>query len=323
MLHCERYAPAIGDITPIPRTQVADALADPDVVLWVELTGPDEGELAWLTETFRLHPLTAEDLRNQRQRPKLDQYDDYLFLALRAPRYDPAARELAVDELHLLLGDRYLLAVHQAPMPVLDTVRQRWRQTHPRGATAPFLFYLVLDGVVDGYFPIVDQIGDEIDDLDAEVFSTARARTQQKILALRRVLLAMRKVLGPTRDALNELLTVVERSPKQAALRAYYIDVFDHVLRLTDFIDTYREMLSVSLEAMQSTLANQLNKNMQRLTVGATVLATATVITGFFGMNLQGLLINSPWPYGGHALLAVLAIITVIEIWYFRRIGWL
>ncbi len=321
MLHCERYSPATGDITTITLEQVADLLRDPDTVLWVELTAPDDAELAWLTETFHLHPLTAEDLRNQRQRPKLDQYDDYLFLALRTPRYDVKARELAVDELHLLLGDRYLLAVHEAPMPALDAVRQRWIQIHPRGGTAPFLFYLVLDGVIDGYFPIVDQIGDEIDDLDAEVFSAATARTQQKILALRRDLLAMRKVLGPTRDALNELLAVVERSPEQAALRAYYIDVFDHVLRLTDFIDTYREMLSVSLEAMQSTLANQLNRNMQRLTVGATVLATATVITGFYGMNLRGLLINSDWPYGGHILLAVA--ITAVEIWYFRRIGWL
>jgi magnesium transporter len=134
----------------------------------------------------------------------------------------------------------------------------------------------------------------------------------------------MRKLLGPLRDALNELLATENDSTLGLEhTRAYFSDVFDHVLRLTDFVDTYRDMLSGSLEAYQSSLANRLNENMQRLTVAATVLATATVITGFFGMNLRGLLINSPWAYGGHLVVGGLVVITLVEIWLFHRKRWI
>jgi magnesium transporter len=323
MLVCERYYPATGDIEQVEPDDVADLLAQPDVVLWVDLSHPEKDDLAWVAETFGLHPLAAEDLHNQRQRPKLDAYDNHLFVTVRAAHYHKVNHRLDTHELDLILGRNYLVTIHHFAIPSLEQVRQRWMHTHPTGVAAPYLFYLVVDGVVDGYFPIVDTIGDRIDALDTEIFSRASQKALQTIFTLRRSLLAMRKVLGPTRDMLNELLRTVEESPGQAALRAYYVDVFDHVLRLMDFVDTYRDMLSGSLEAYQSTLANQLNTNMQRLTVGATVLATATVITGFFGMNLQGLLINSDWPYGGHALLVALVVVTVIELWLFRRKGWI
>jgi magnesium transporter len=323
MLQCERYYPATGAIEAVEPAQLPALLAQPDVVLWIDLTRPDEEQLHWLAETFHLHPLAVEDLHNQRQRPKVDRYDDYLFVSLRVAHYHKRSHRFDTHELDMILGTNYLVTVHQNALPGLEHVRHRWEQTHPAGVAAPFLFYLVLDSVVDGYFPIVDAIGDRIDTLDVEIFANATQASLQSIFTLRRSLLSIRKVLGPTRDMLNELLRLVEESPGQAALRAYYIDVFDHVLRLTDFIDTYRDMLSGSLEAYQSTLANQLNTNMQRLTVGATVLATATVITGFYGMNLRGLLINSAWPYGGHALLITLVVVTIIELWLFRRKGWI
>lgn len=129
------------------------------------------------------------------------------------------------------------------------------------------------------------------------------------------------------RDAFNELIREEEDggifgSGRQT--RAYFMDVFDHILRITDFIDTYRDMLSGSLDAFQSSLANRLNENMQRLTVVTTVLATATVITGFYGMNVRGLGVNNlDYPYSGFILLIVLVVVTLIELWIFRRKGWL
>lgn len=323
MLLCERYYPATGQIEPIEPADVAGLLDQPDVVLWVDLSHPEKEQLAWVAETFRLHPLAVEDLHNQRQRPKLDQYEGQTFMTVRAAHYHKVNHRFDTHELDMILGANYLVTVHHFPIPSLEEVRKRWMQTHPTGVAAPFLFYLVMDGIIDGYFPIVDAIGDRIDALDADIFTHAAQQSLKTIFTLRRSLLTIRKVLGPTRDMLNELLRLVEETPGQAGLRAYYVDVFDHVLRLTDFVDTYRDMLSGSLEAYQSTLANQLNTNMQRLTVGATVLATATVITGFYGMNLQGLLINSGWPYGGHAILVALVVVTVIELWLFRRIGWI
>ncbi len=326
MLLCEHYQPASGAIETIAPDAVAPLLAQPDTLVWVDLDTPTEDELAWLAATFQFHPLALEDVRNQRQRAKVDRYPTYFFVVLHTIDFLPGDGQIESREVDLFIGSNYLITSHRGNISVLTQVRQRWeagRLMHP-GPT--FLLYLVADGMVDSYFPIIDEIGDEIDDIDNTVFAHADQAVLRRIFELRRSLLGIRKILGPMRDAFNELIRDGEDGDiftRSEQTRAYFTDVFDHVLRLTDFVDTYRDMLSGSLDAFQSSLANRLNQNMQRLTVAATVLATATLITGFFGMNLHGLFINSPAPYGGQLVLLALLIITFIEIWLFHRKGWL
>jgi magnesium transporter len=324
MIHCSRYDPATGSFEPVAGEEAPDCLAHLDQVLWVDVEHAVEDDYTWLSQTFSLHPLALEDLRNQRQRPKVDEYDGYLFVTLRALERRRGNHRLESHEVDVILGAHFLITFHQAAIHAVTRLQQHLEQAKLPGQSAAFLFYRVLDAVVDGYFPIVDKIGDAIDDIDGEIFRHADAAQLQTIFSLRRNLLTIRRLLAPLRDALNELIRLDdEQYFHNPHFRAYLLDVFDHVLRLTDFVDTFRDMLSGSLEAYQSSLSNRLNANMQRLTVVTTVLATATVITGFYGMNLFGLGINSHWGYSGHVLLLVLVVVTAVELWLFHRYKWI
>lgn len=294
-------------------------------MLWVDLQKPDEEELSWLCNAFQFHPLAMEDVRKQRQRSKVDWYDRYYFFVLHTINYHKRAGTVDSDEIDIFLGKNFLVTVHRDANHVIEQVRQRWEKASFPNEATPFLFYLVVDAIVDSYFPVLDTIGDSIDEIDAKVFTKPEQSVLKRIFTLRHTLLNIRKIIAPLRDSFNELIRSEETSQlfNIEQTTAYLNDVFDHVLRLTDFVDTYRDMLSGSLDAYQSSLANVLNENMQRLTVAATVLATNAVITGFFGMNLQGMGINSSWPYGGYVLVAFIVVITLFEIWLFRRKGWL
>jgi len=325
MILCEQYDAVSGEIITVSQEQLATSLHEPNAIFWVDVQHPSDEDFTWLTETFNFHPLAIEDARKQKQRAKVDRYENHYFLALHAIHYYPHSHRVGVLEIGLFLGKNFIVTVHQKPIPSITDVRKRWEQLKLPGEATPFLFYLIIDAVVDSYFPAVDLIGNQIDEVDTTIFEKMDQSSLRTIFELRRSLLTIRKLLTPLRDALNELIRAEEGGFlfTAAYTRTYLGDVFDHVLRLTDFVDTYRDMLAGSLEAYQSSQANNLNTNMQRLTVAAIILATSTVLTGFYGMNLQGLMINSPWPYGGHLILGILVVVTLIELWIFRRIRWI
>ncbi|HEY3376063.1 MAG TPA: magnesium/cobalt transporter CorA [Armatimonadota bacterium] len=325
MLRCERYHLDSGRIDVLTPEQVPECLLHPETVLWVDIEAPTEDELHWVAETFAFHPLAMEDVRNQQQRAKLDPYDGYNFFVMRTLHYHPRSHRLDSEQLDIFLGASYLVTIHRSPLPAIAQARHRWEQSHLPHEAAFYLFYVVADVVVDSFFPIIDEMGDLIDDLDAQIFAQPKRELLQTLFALRRSLLTVRKNLTPLRDALNELIRSAEGGTiiPMEHTRAYINDVYDHILRQTDFVDTYRDMLSGSLDAYQSSLSNKLNENMQRLTVAATILATGTVVTGFYGMNLRGIGINSEWLFGGHLVLAILLVVTLIELWLFRRKGWI
>lgn len=324
MLLCEVYHATSGVKEQVQPEQVQDVLAQPDTLLWIDIEHPEESDLAWLSNTFHFHPLALEDVRNQQQRAKIDRYDRYYFFVLRAIDYHPKARRVDSSQVDIFIGGNYLVTIHRAHLPALDHVRQRWTQARLQNESAAFLFYLMTDILVDEYFPVIDVIGDKIDTLDTQIFTANDPAALESIFKLRRNLLSIRKILAPLRDAFNELIRSEEGGtifPIEQT-RVFFSDVYDHILRLTDFVDTYRDMLSSSLDAYQSAQSNRLNENMQRLTVAATILATSTLVTGFYGMNLRGVGINSSWPYGGLLVLVLLVLVTFVEIYIFRRRGW-
>ncbi|MEI7834126.1 MAG: magnesium/cobalt transporter CorA [bacterium] len=326
MIICDVYRPGEKQLARINQDAIPAALADQDALLWVELSAPEESELTWLAETFCFHQLAMEDVRNEAQRPKLDSYGSYNFFVLRRIVHLPKSHSIQSEQVDCFIGSNYLVVVHRAECPELEGVRTRWEQlpTHRR-MNPSFLFYLVADAIVDAFFPIIDNIGDIIDEQDQLIFKNPDRRAFASIFRLRRGLLNIRRVLGPMRDAFNEYLRIDESEGPEPGegVRMYLSDVYDHVLRLSDFVDTYRDMLSGSMEAYQSSISNKLNENMQHLTIGATVLTTTIAITGFYGMNLRGLGIASPLEYGSDIVVLVIILITLIELWLFKRAGWL
>lgn len=325
MITIEQYDFRTGTVEHIDRDRVPASLQQEGIILWVDVRQPDGKELDWLRETFHFHPLSMEDVSKHQQRAKLDRYPEYYFLVLHAIEYDEDTQEVSSREIDLFINRTYLVSVHDVELPGLDEAHRRLEEAHLPAETTAFLTYLILDAVVDYYFPVVDSMGDLIDELDVATLERPDQETLQTILRLRRSLLLARKQIAPLRDALNELIREEESEQffPRGNTRLYLTDVYDHVLRLTDFIDTYRDMISGSIEAYQSSLSNVLNINIQRLTVAATVLATATLITGFFGMNVRGAFINIRWPYTGWLILVALLMLTIVEIWYFRRRSWI
>lgn len=325
MIIVERYETETGRAARIAPEQVPENLHHEGVLLWVDLQQPDDTELSWLRDTFHFHPLAMDDVQKHQQRAKIDRYEGYYFFVAHSITYDEATLEVDANEIDLFIGQDYLVSIQQAPFVSIGEVHRRLDDAHLAVESTPFLAYLIIDAVVDHYFPIIDAAGDLIDELDAVIIEDPDRGALQKIFRLRRSLLLIRKQIGPLRDALNELIREEESEQliPHGKSRVYFSDVFDHVLRLTDFVDTYRDMLTGSIDAYQSSLSNVLNINIQRLTVAAMVLATATLITGFFGMNVHGAFINIRWPHTGWIILVVLLVITVVEIWYFKRKGWI
>jgi len=324
MILVQRYTPSTGKIEQIDPEHVGPLLPQEDLVLWVDLQHPTDDELHWLSDTFHFHPLAMEDVRKQRQRSKLEWYEGYYFIVLHAIKFHKRSGRLDSDEIDTFLGKNYLVTVHRNSAPIIAQVRQRWNESAcPREETS-FLFYLLLDAVVDDYFPALDDIGDIIDTIDTTISTKPDPAMLNRIFSLRHTLLSIRKIVTPLRDALNELIRSEESGHLFPLTKttAYFNDVFDHALRVIDFVDTYRDMLSSSVEAYQSSLSNRLNENMQRLTVVATILATNAAITGFFGVNLRGMGVGSEWPYGAQILFLTIIVVTLFELWIFRRKGW-
>jgi magnesium transporter len=288
---------------------------------WIDLQGQDETQLAHLAGPFCLHPLAIEDCLHLDQRPKLEEYGDYLFIVIHAfdcPGKDPTDARLA--ELHAFLGAGWLITVHQGPVPALDTVWKRVAGEPALGRKgADFLYYLLADSVVDAHFPILDLIAEELESLEDAVLMRPHRDDLARVFSLKRSLVHMRRVLSPQRDVLAMLS---KRGDPRVTERTsfYFRDVYDHLLRIYESIDASRDLLGNTLEAYLSSVSNRTNEIMKRLTLLSAVFLPLTFITGFFGQNFEHLPFASDllmWS----AIVACLAIPTVMVVWFFRS-GW-
>jgi magnesium transporter len=297
-----------------------EALRDSRSTLWVDAEGEPPEALETLGTRFELHPVTVEDFVQKDQRPKIEEFDGYIFLvihALRAIRGD----ELETDELHVALKPNCILTVHDRPLDALKRVFDRCA-TDPRVLQngASFLLYLLSDAVVDGYFPVLDSLGDEIDALeDAVVEAPGRAR-MRRIFEVKRVVVHLRKVVSPQREVYN---AVSRRDYPfiDARTAVYFRDVHDHLVRAFEVIDSYRDLVANTLDAYLASISNRLGQVMKRLTVIATIFMPLSFLAGFFGMNFAAIPFDRPWLLG--IVLAMMVGLPVAMLLLFARSGWL
>jgi len=293
-------------------------------ILWVDIQHPTDVDFAWLSEIFKFHPLALEDASNNRQRPKMENYQSYYFLVLRSPNKTHQHR-IDTSQLSAFIGKNYLVTIHKNSAAVFTDMRKRWNESSFNQKMIPFLCYLLMDATVDQYFPLIDSIGDKMEKIDEDMLESQDSNLPREVIMLRKQLLYIRKQLAPMRDAVNLFI----RSEEDGGIftlenmREYFVDIYDHLLRLTEYVDTYRDMLSGSMECYQSTLSNTLNNNMQRLTVITTILATGSVLTGIYGMNLKGMGIASETHLGAYILVLVFLLVSLIEFLIFRKKGWI
>jgi magnesium transporter len=279
--------------------------------------------LRHVQQQFGLHDLAIEDAYNAHQRPKLELYEDSLFVVLRTAHLNHSPRQLEFGETHVFVGRNYLVTVRHGSLRSHIGVRQRCESTPQLLAKGPgYVLYALMDFVVDQYLPIVQQIEEEVEQLEDTIFSMSdTGDATVRIYQLKRDLLALRRTVAPLVEVCNRLMRFdLPHVPDDT--RVYFRDVYDHIVRLNETIDAQRELLTTALEAHLSLMSHAQNEHMKRITAWAAMIAVPTMIAGIYGMNFR----NMPelsWTYGYHTSIVVMIGACAALYVGFKRSGWL
>lgn len=281
---------------------------------WFDIADPASPDLDELAQRFGLHELQIEDCRHRPQRPKAEEHDRYIFAVLKH-MHDEG--ELTFDDFDVFLGPGFLISVRNADRTVVELVRTRAEQEGTDRLDR--LFYMIVDQIVDAYQPVLDKLADEISEIEDIVLDRPDPETLARIFFLKRKLVDFRRVAGGMREVVTTLVRR-ERGILGDDLDPYFRDVYDHIVRTVDLIETYRDLLSGALDIYLSAVANRTNEVMKVLTIWGTVALPLVIITGFFGMNLK-----LPWannPHGTAYAVLLMAISTIGILAYFKVKRW-
>jgi magnesium transporter len=269
-------------LTELGRDQIA-ALLERDEFFWLDLHSPSPEDLQQLGDMLQLHPVAREVVAEFPQRPRLDPYETYVVLAFYGVGGESRG-PLDPIEVHLLISGSYVVTVHNEPCDHLDRLRKHFA----RGVegSEEFVVYKILDALADSFFPALASVDDEIDILEDAIVTHADEQQLQRIFQLKRELVMLRRIATPQRDLLARTIDEINDLPGfEADTRNYFRDVYDHMIRVSDLIDSYRDLLTGALDVYLSTVSNRVNQVVKRLTVVATIFLPLTFITGFFGQN--------------------------------------
>ena len=287
---------------------------------WLDLYQPHADDYAILRDVFKFHPLAVEDSEHFGQRPKLDEYDGYVFLAV----YGASSDEDRLVEVHCFFSEGFLLTVHRDDAPALAALRERYQKRSELIQDPPLLLYKIVDGLVDSFFPTLAEFDDRIDELENQILLNANDAQLQEIFRMKRLLVGMRQVVTPQRDLFASLVGGVAELPGMSVKEErYFRDVYDHLIRISDLIDTYRDLLTGAMDVYLSTVSNRLNVVMKQLAIIATIFLPLAWLTGFFGQNF-GFLVREIGSWQTFVVLGlgteVLAVVALYVM--FKRRGW-
>ncbi|MCJ7817112.1 MAG: magnesium/cobalt transporter CorA [Candidatus Aenigmarchaeota archaeon] len=287
--------------------------------IWADVTDPTKSDLEKLAQSFHLHHLTLEDCSKTGNRVKLEQFNEYLFIityGLESSKKGPLAFQM-----NFVLGKNFLLTVHKEKVSSFDSLKSDSRRLHSLLSRGPdLLMHHLMDIEIDFYFPVLDEIEDQIDELEEEVYRNIDQKVLGRMFRLKRQLLTIRKRVGPQKEI---VLMLTQKSFPFISdhASAYYRDIYDHIIRINESIDDYREILSNTLEVHLSMVSNRMNEVMKALTIVATVMLPLSVLTGIYGMNLN--IPESHIDFMYYVVLSLMVIIAAIMILYFRRKRWI
>ena len=299
------------------------ALPTDGSISWVDVGGVHNMDiLESFGKLFQLHPLLLEDIANTDQRPKLDDYDTYLFLVMKMLSVTDR-QDIVVEQVSLVLGRNFVLSFQENGTDVFTPVRDRLRggKGRLRQFGADYLLYALVDSIVDQYFTVVEVLGEKIEALQDLVVSDPKPDTLHQIHALKRQLLFLRRSVWPLREATNSL-SRSECSLLQESTKIFIRDVYDHVVQIVDTIETLREMVSASLDIYLSSISYRLNAVMKVLTIITTIFMPLTFIVGIYGMNFEHMP-ELKWEWGYPLVLSVMAAIAIAMLGFFIRKKWI
>lgn len=311
----------------VPHAIIERVQDDPHALIWLDLEGDPHSQGPVLAKTFGLSQIVIETFDEEQERAKFVQGHNYFYLVVHGLVYDDKTDEAATPKLDIVFGQNYLLTVHRTPLPWLTTLRESMRagklEENIMSRGVAILLHSVLDALVDSYFPVLDDIDDTIDQLEFATVQQTSNAVQARIFRMKRVLAQMRRVISPQVEVANSLITRTgDLIPRE--VEPYFSDVHDHLVRAFEVIDSYRDLMSGLLDVYLTTVSNRVNEIMRQLTIISTIFLPITFITGIFGQNFghtPQVEHDSGWNFW--VALTLMATITAMQIWYFKRRGWM
>ena len=293
-------------------------------VTWINIDGIHQIEIIEkIGNHFDLHPLILEDILNTEQRPKLDDFEDYVFLVLKMPYFDEKNNTIKIEQISLILGPNFVISFQELEGDVFHPVRERIKngRIRIRKSKTDYLIYALIDALVDNYFTILEKIGGRIENIEEALMAEPGPKTLHDIHNLKKEILFFRKAIWPLREVVSNLergeLTLINETT-----RVFLRDVYDHTVQVIDTIETYRDMLSGMLDLYISSIGNKTNEVMRVLTIIATIFIPLTFIAGLYGMNFE-YMPELKWRWSYPLVLLVISVTGIFMLFYFRRKKWL
>jgi magnesium transporter len=320
LINCAAYQGG-KKLADISVEAISDYLAKPDCFVWVALKDPGPGELAQMQLEFGLHELAVEDARHGHQRPKIEEYDEMLFAVLKT--VELKGDDLNIGEIDVFVGPNYVLTVRSLTQLGFASVRARCeREPHLLQFGSGFVFYALMDAVVDRYFPVVDALESELETIEEQIFAKGSERANiQRLYQLKRKIMLLKHAVAPLMEAVGKLHG--GRVPVLCAnTQEYFRDVYDHLYRINTSIDTIRDTISTAIQVNLSMVAIDESEVNKRLAAWAAIFAIATAFAGIWGMNFKAMP-ELEWKYGYPAAILIMCSVCSYLYYRFRKSGWL
>jgi magnesium transporter len=304
--------------------QLPDLLKNDKVLIWVDMEAPSEADDRVLLDVFHFHPLTVEDCRANRHHPKVEEFPDYLYFIVHAVRTDASPERFNTIELDGFIGRNYVVTYHHDRFASIDKVKQSVRSSPvscQRGAS--FLLHHIIDSIVDDYLPVMDDFDEQINELEDNIFTLRRPNDEilQEILGLKRSVLRLRRISSKQLEVLYRM-SHGQFQLISGPVLPFFRDIYDHLVRVTDLAESYRDLISGSLEAYLSVVSNRLNEIMKVLTIFSAIMLPLTFIAGVYGMNFD----NMPElhsRYGYYTVWIIMLVVAIGMLGLFWRRGWI
>jgi magnesium transporter len=297
---------------------------DKPTVTWMNIDGVHRIDIIEsIGKIFNIHPLVLEDIVNTGQRPKMEDFADYIFLVLKMLYHDTDRDEVRAEQVSLILGPNFVLSFQEVEGDVFNPIRERIRKAKGRirKMQADYLAYSLVDAVVDNYFLILEKFGERIEGMEDELISNPTPEALQTIHNLKRELIFLRKSVWPLREMISGLQRV-ESDLIAASTGIFLRDVYDHTIQVIDTVESFRDMVSGMLDTYLSSVSNRMNEVMKVLTIIATIFIPITFVAGIYGMNFK-YIPELEWPWGYFGALGIMGGVSLVMVAYFRRKRWL
>ncbi len=308
----------------VKTVEEALSFKDKSSVTWLNINGVHQSEIIeQVGKHFGIHPLVLEDIANTGQRPKMEDFEDYIYVVLRMLSFDSEEKETITEQVSIVLGRDFVISFQEKEGDVFDTVRERLRNNKGRirKLGADYLAYALMDAVVDNYFIILEKLGETIEDIEDKIVTNPSSETLRTIHDLKREMVFLRKSVWPLREVISRL----ERSESALINKStgiYLRDVYDHTIQVMDSVETFRDMLSGMLDIYLSSASNRMNEVMKVLTVIATIFIPLTFLAGIYGMNFRHMPeLDQSWSYP--LILIFMFTLAMLMVIYFRRKKWI